>query len=356
MSRYLSIIAGAAATALLATTPVAATPAPTVDDWTPTGTTVLGGPASDPVRDLVITSDGRRALVLGDSSLRQLDLTKDPARLIGTSRALFGSAVAVRGRKLAYVGDDRQLHVVGTGRAKPRKLRTLHEVSPTDVSDLAVSPDGRFLYLVHGEGWSGSGGQVWSLAKPKRPRRVASFDLRAGTSDVAVSPDGTRLVISQTLGATVAIVDVAKPTRPRVVAKAIPMPNGSSTVDAVITGNSKLAYLVSDDEPLVVKLNLKRRTVVGSRRFPAVDHAVGIDRSPDGRHLYVTIWAQGDDPSVYVLRAGGLRVATAFTGAHYPGAPVVSTGGPTRGTAYFYTAASTILDHPLLFVGIRPGG
>jgi WD40 repeat protein len=155
---------------------------------------------------------GRGEVKLWDAATGQ-----DVAAFQGAAGAVYCLAFSPDGAHLAVAGSDRAIKVLAVpGGAAVLTLplageagilttrfwgeRIDGELPPTFLQTLAYSPDGRQLALVLGD----RSIQVWDAATGRQVFNVAGVGQRPGSADVALafSPDGERLVATDTQGVT----------------------------------------------------------------------------------------------------------------------------------------------------------
>lgn len=318
------------------------------------------------VLDLAVSRDGTRAVAVGEHWLQVMSLTSDNPRLLGLSTAVFGEHVELSkdGRTAYVLSSGDTLYVVDVaGSKKPRKVRQLYRgrLSPSHVFDMEISRNGRFLYLKHGfvisDVRTRKGIQVFSLANPRKPRKVAHTNAPEWGGEIAASRNGRHLVTtSQTTDNYALLYRVPKKRtgKPKRVKRLrLPFPGEAVT----ISEDNRFAYVLSasTEYPMAVgKINLKKRKLVKTRRLTDWEDGLGLDISPDGKYLYASMWRSSPSSMSSFITID----ARTFEPLHQAADPAlyaphvvrVSRGGPTKGRIYVPSYTGIMGGNPVVFV------
>lgn len=316
------------------------------------------------IKDLVVSRDGKRAVAVSGDWLQVMSLTTDNPKLLGTSTAVFGGRVVLsKNGKIAYVlsGRDTLFVVDVSGKGKPKTIRQLHKqkFSPSDVFDMEISPDGKYLYVKHGYvigGYGrGKGIQVLSLKNPRKPKKAGHANTAEWNGDIGVSSDGKRIVTtSTTVDTYILLHKVGKNGVPKQV-KRLRVPFDPGTI--AISKDNKTAYVLSttSEDPLrVATVNLKKNKLVSQKQVAGREDGTDIGISPDGKYLYVTMWRALPEanPSFLVLDAKTIEPRHEAWGEelYAPQAVQVSGAGATKGRIYVPTYTGIMGGKPLVLV------
>lgn len=353
--------------AMLAVTPMAASASGPPDDaervglqraggpYVPMKTTALRQADGDPY-DSVVTPNGKSLLVIGKETLRKLNITKNPAKVVGASRTVFGDEIGIgRSNRTAYVGNGEKLYVVAIDRKKPRTKRTLR--LPDDVTGIRAPGNGRFLYVSYGS-WTGpsrSGVRVYSLKNPRKPKKLARAKTSPGPTDVAVGLRGKRTV-TVNFASSMSIINTSKPGKPRTIRRDMRLPFDADAVAAA--PKSKYAYAWSGEDARLAKINLQKPKIVKVARFPQTGSGYfsDIDVTASGARVVVSRLVVGDELAVVVLRTKNLKKIFGFVEAAGVRTVATSKGGKTKNRFYLGLHGDEFGEPPLppLVVPVRP--
>lgn len=348
---------GAVLGCVVASVPAHATAA-TAARWSFTKPTKLVGTYGASQRAVVIKPNGKRAVELGDDALRVLDITKDPARVIGRNTGIFGTnLVEGRAGTYAYVGNGTSMYVANIAHARPTKVRSYNDAFPGDIKDMLVSPSGKWLYVAFG-GWLDpkQGVRIYSLAHPRKPKKVKQLQITDSVDVLAINHKGNRLAVGLGLTGTIQMVDTGHPTHARLLGHPIAMPGDNSPTSAVFSRDGKSLYVVGSDYSYLTRIRVAARSVARNMNYTgrtAGDGGVSVRLSPDGKNLYVLFSGQEDDRTFFVIRRSTMKATAAGTGLLYPTGLAVSHSRPTAGRAYMVTAA---YSRPGYFIGVKRVG
>lgn len=381
MTRRRTLAALVVAAALALTTPLLAGPAASADPGAGIQVEPQAGSQGGPtlqiiggaqmpletttgIRDLAVSRDGKRAVAVSGDWLQVMSLTTDNPKILGTSTAVFGSRVVLsKNGKIAYVlsGRDTLFVVDVSGSGKPKKLKQLYrkKFSPSDVFDMEISPNGKYLYIKHGYvlgGYGqGKGIQVLSLKNPRKPKKAGHANTTEWHGDIGVSPNGKRMVTTSTTVDTYILLHKVKKNGTPKQVKRLRVPFDPGAI--AISKDNKTAYVVSatSEDPLrVAKVNLKKNKLVSQKQVGGREDGTDIGISPDGKYLYVTMWRAlpADNPSFLVLDAKTIKPRHEAWGEEFyaPQAVQVSGAGTTKGRIYVPTYTGIMGGQPLVVV------
>lgn len=345
----LSLLLALAVGASLVLAPV---PAEAQSTFTPQPAISLGFDVQP--RDVAVTTDGRRALVVTDDELISVDITTTAYAIVGRATNVFGSDLAVGSDgRTAYVGNDDSIYVVDVSSDKPRLVKRLGNATPDDVLDLAVR--GKRLYASYGSGWAsglGNGVRIWSLATARKPVKAGGFKTASFPTGIAVSADGKRVITANNLVGSVTVADVSR-KQPKVIRKELELPFDATSV--VTVGST--AYVYGEDDTRIARVKL------GSGRLGRIDEALpGNDGGPalavshDGAYFYTLMDQQSDDATVAIVDRGTMQAVEAYNGTDFPRGIAASSAGPSKGSFFVVWPGSTVYDTPAGFVGVSRAG
>ena len=236
--------------------------------------------------------------------------------IVGLVASLLGAAAPARADPFAYVtnflGSSVSQYDIGAG-------GLLAPLSPATVATtggkfgVAVSPDGRSVYVTGSDSVSqfdvGAGGAL----SPKSPATVASG---VDPEGIAVSPDGQSAYVANVSSDSVSQYDVGaggalSPKNPATVAagafstQVAVSPDGGSAYVTNFFGDSVSQYGIGAGGLLAP---LSPATVATGSTPPGVASAPrGVAVSPDGGSVYVANEAATASPSTTSARAGRFR-------------------------------------------------
>ena len=329
--------------------------------------TVVGGVAlpetTTGIRDLAISADGRRAVAVGGDYLQVLRLTSGDPVLTGESTAVFGGRVVLaRDGRTAYVLEDTDtVFVVDLRGSRPRKVATLRKrgLAPSDVFDIEITPNGRFLlakygYEIGGFG-DGSGVQVLSLANPRKPRKVSRVKALEWHGRIDVAPNN-RLVVTSS-SASDDYLMVYRMTRKGQLTRLKRIPVQFSPEAIAFNRSSTRAYVqsFSSEDPMrVAEVNLGRRSLVRVKQIQGFEGGTDLVVSPDGEHLFATMWRSNpaENPSFVTLDTSTLEPLHFSRGEELYGPQAVQSPrtGPAAGRVLVPTYTGFTGGQPLVIV------
>jgi DNA-binding beta-propeller fold protein YncE len=168
---------------------------------------------------------------------------------------------------------------------------------PTGVDNIAITPNGRKIYMADGEA---SNSSAWEIVDPRDGRITGSIEGGSGPHETIIGPDGKHVYLG---GVNTPYLEVASTSTGRIVKKIGPL-YGPGVRPFTINASQTLAFTTSWNFLGFQVSSIKTGKVLYSVsppgfRFDAAafgtipDH--GISLSPDGRQLYLI-----DTPNGYV--------------------------------------------------------
>lgn len=265
------------------------------------------------VYSLAVSPEGRVGLVSdsyrGDGIVQRVDL-RAGAKPTGTASFGVAEAVIAAGGRLAYSfgSDSGGIDVLDISAPRPRIVRSVQLGLPKagGPSALALSPDGAYLYVGYSDDYKKpqAGVAVFALSDPQQPRRVANWvnQGKGGTSDVAVTPDGSRLVLTDSAmeSGPLVVLDVTRPRSPRLDER-VPLPTYASHVVSS-PGDPDVAYVAGFRT--VSRVDLDAGTVTARRKLEGYEGIDSLVVAGDGCCLVVTV---DTDPEFNPDSVPGLR-------------------------------------------------
>ncbi|MEY9938197.1 bifunctional YncE family protein/alkaline phosphatase family protein [Streptacidiphilus sp. MAP5-3] len=269
----------------------------------------------------------------------------------GTAYTPAGWRVAPVGRQTALGSlptasalspDGRLLLVLDAGDAPKESLQVVDTATSTVVQrfdyaspdgvygGVAFAPDGRHAYASGG----GSGTvHVYSVGPDDRLTQAPDIALPTANpagrkvtmypAGLAVTPDGSRLVVADQLADAVTVVALSEVTGPRAAAPPTTwtVPVGHDPYDVALSPDGRLAYVSNQGADTVSVLALTDASPLPVRTVTVGTHPNRMTVDPRTGTLYV---ANSESDSVSVVHAGGRAPARTFGLAPWRGAPVGS--------------------------------
>jgi outer membrane autotransporter protein len=158
---------------------------------------------------------------------------------------------------------------------------------------IAITPNGRYLYVTSpGSIMNSNGnftGSTVSVIDTSTRAVVNTITAGVGPIGVAVSPDGRSVYVGNNASNTVSVISTATNTVVNTIAIPSSAPNsGSNPIGVAFTPDGRFAYVASNGSNSVAVVNTATNTVVASIPLPAGSTApVGVAISPDGKFVYV---------------------------------------------------------------------
>jgi 6-phosphogluconolactonase (cycloisomerase 2 family) len=297
-------------------------------------------PAGDEPRGIVLSPDGRHAYVVNggeDGAVSAYTVNGhgglDPLETAPTGGSTgFGIAINPGGTALYVTNIDSGTVTVFAIGADGRLTRVGEPVTTGADSPraVAVSPDGRLVFVSHGVPDEGRDDVVVTYAARKDGTLTpvgAPAPVGSGGNGLTVSPDGRFLYVVSTGGDQVFGFGIGRDGGltpvPRSPFRTADFPEGIAT-----TPDGRHLFVTSpgserpDDARAVSAFTIQPdgalRAVPGSP-FQAGRGPVGIAATPDGRHLYVSNFDSADVSAFGIGSAGALRKIGDFpTGGSSP--------------------------------------
>ncbi len=288
-----SPLAGPTTSAPVGTAPTAAPAAATGSAALPTTTssTLALRPIPEPLADDGLSSADRRlssAFLVEDPDLQPKSVVASGTGLFFAQNMMYRHNVSVfdrGGNKVAEIADDVDLAAFGIDGG------VLAQGSPVEA---AFTPDGAYVYVsnykMYGDGfnpvaddncdrggWDDSYVYRISTTRFEIDRVIPTG---AVPKYLAVSPDGSRLLVSNWCGFDVSVIDAATNT------ELARIDVGRHPRGIAITADSSTAYVTVMGERSVAVIDLATNTV--TRRFDAGGSPRHAVLSPDGQHLYIS--------------------------------------------------------------------
>jgi YVTN family beta-propeller protein len=240
-----------------------------------------------PISGIAASSDGTRLMVANYAGDSVSVIDTDTCRVMQTIAGLpepFALAVAGHDTNRAYVSTVTPAYdSIGVIDVPTNTVVATHPLVHS-VSDLAVSPDGKYVYASR----TGAGGAdvartglVAEVAWANRPGTTAQC-LRA-------SADGRRLYVATNgpTGGQLVVIDTRTPSRSRVVGT---VEIGLPIRDVALSPNGALAYVASCAPELGAVIDVvdtRTAKVTGTRKIGEIGIVTGLTLSGDGDRAYL---------------------------------------------------------------------
>lgn len=259
-------------------------------------------------RAFVISPDGTRAYVTNGNELRVVNLVSNQVvgglinlDLLSNEHVANDLALSPDGQRLyvatlhAITETRNRIRIIDTARLEqqivdgPLQTGMQTVTIATDVAGqqespnaLAVSPDGSLLYMLTGRGESQS---LVEILDTTSFVAVASSPVRVGfvATTIALSPDGTRAVVTNSADHNVSIINTTTRTVSTIAV-------GQSPFDVAISPEGTRAYVLNQTSRSISIIDLSQQTVI--RNFalepaPATTLARALALAPQGEQIYV---------------------------------------------------------------------
>lgn len=305
-------------------------------EWTSLPPTAL--PEGDPgVKRIAVTSDGTRAVLLQSyattSRLVNLDITTSPATVLGVNSSVqadVDSDLEVRGRFVYSTYDD-VLQVSTIKNNQPTLLRRVTVGTSNDMWDLAISPNGKYLYATSfAITWPADKMYVFRIRPNGIPKKVGVVK-RFALGRIEITPNGKTLVGIDEIHDRVVTYSLRKPAKPKLTGRAFPTGIDDAENLAVAPG-SRYVYLAGGTTADVAKVDLKRRRTVHTRQL-STDSGGDIAVTANGSVVTTLSRSQGDETGLVIMN-GNLRPVSEWSGLCFAQGVAASWAGPTKGRAY----------------------
>lgn len=218
-----------------------------------------------------------------DGSIQVIDVAKDA--VIATSK------LGNRPRGLALSPDGGRLYValswwrdgkraqsgkegIAALDARTLKLQKLY-VAGTDPECVAVSPDGKRLYL------SNEDAGTASIIDVASGRHTATVVVGTEPEGVTASPDGSRVYVTAETSNVITVID---PKKEKTAANILVDPRPRAVI---FTRDSKTAWATAEIGGTVMEIDVARNRIRRRVRLGRADKPVGLVLSPDEKTLYV---------------------------------------------------------------------
>jgi PQQ-dependent catabolism-associated beta-propeller protein len=236
-----------------------------------------------------------------DGTLQVIDTATD--RVITTAR------IADRPRGLALSPDGKRLYLAVSWWRDGRRARTNQErilaldahtlkavreyPAGTDPECVAVSPDGKRLYL------SNEDAGTASIVDTGSGRNVATLIVGTEPEGVTASPDGRFVYVTAETSNVISVIDAKQEkTTANILTDARPRA-------VIFTRDSSKAWATAELAGTVMLIDVKKNRVLKRIRLEHADKPVGLALSPDEHRLYV---ATGRGNAVAVIDTAAQRV------------------------------------------------
>ncbi len=241
----------------------------------PVGSPIELGAGAQPTM-IAISPDGGRAYVAGRGTNAVFVIDTRTNRVVAPPIGIaeLGEIAISPDGKAAYALEE------GSAGGISRIDTATNQVSgpPIEVEgtprDLAVTPDGRSIYVVND--------REAVVVDVSTGQAVKSINVGAALDSIAISPDGARAYVTDFLSGEVVVID----TRTNEVLGAR-IPVGGLPTFLAMSPNGRTVYVSSQASESVSAIDIALNQVVAT--IPVAGVPVGIAVSPDGKTAYVPI-------------------------------------------------------------------
>jgi YVTN family beta-propeller protein len=292
-------------------------------------------PLSGPPKSLMMDADGEELIVVDyDGSVSVVDTRDYTAQMLWGERA-SDVAVSPDGRRL-YVAHNQDTDGGANGAVSIIDIAcatTVATVPVRDVAALAISPDGSRLYALscdRGTYYQYPAGRL-TIVDTAEHAVVNTIDVGPCPQTVTASPDGAHLFITHYDTCSVSAVNLA---------------TGSTT--SVALRDSPLAVVFSPDSGHTYVRNVHSLIAIDTTTNDADDVDAGylprgLQLSPDGKRAYISNFGDG---TLSVVDTITNSVVTAVDVPGYPEAVAVSPDGERIYVGDYWSGAVAVISVP----------
>jgi YVTN family beta-propeller protein len=174
------------------------------------------------------------------------------------------------------------------------------------LSGIAISPDGTRVYVSNNDG-----GQIWAIDTASKQVVATISTAVLGFVGVSISPDGSRLYAASV--GNPSAVDVVD-TKTNAVVTSIALPGSDVPTRIALTPDGSHVYVTGETGHVWV-IDTAMNSVVTAISVTAGQPLMDVAFAPDGTHAYVTC---GSHNAIYVLDTTSYRVVGQIS-SDYPG-------------------------------------
>lgn len=265
------------------------------------------------------------------------------------------SALSPDGKRLLVLnaGDGTYESVQVIDTSTSQVSQTIKYQSPQGVyAGVAFSPDGAHAYASGGGSekihvYSVSGGSLTEQSPIQLPAtNPAGQAVNMYPAGLAVTPDGTRLVVADQMADAASVIDLASGQVSTVGA-------GHNPYGVAISPDGRTAYVSDQGSSTVTVVDISGTTPRVTRMITVGTHPNRMVVDPHTGTLYV---ANSESDSVSVVPAGASRASRTISLSPYPGAPIGSNPdglalSPDGATLYAVNSGDNDVD----VIGLRSG-
>lgn len=303
-------------------------------------TRLRGFPDSDGPTSIAVNGKGTRAYVLGPTQMVKLNITPKHPKVLGRSGRVFGDKIVANPKHgVAYVKgkNNQRLKVAIVWPKHAKVVRTIRYNCGywCGMADIAMSHGGHFL-LVGYFGPLHNRLDIYSLAHPKKPKRIARKRIGVEPDSIAVSPNGDTVVIEgldDNLDIMYTVLDISKRRHPKIIKRRTGLPFNYTGPVAARYGN-KHFYLTGQRgaRVFVADYSVTKNRVTRTKRLMTMGGDLnGADTTHKGGWLYIT----DDNNKICVVGTKRLRKRFCHAGFDHPAGVAVSHAGKSHNRAYF---------------------
>jgi YVTN family beta-propeller protein len=195
------------------------------------------------------------------------------------------TTVGVNPRGLAVTPDGKFLYVTNFSSASVSIIDTdrFREIDTVPVGkdpcDIAITPDGAFAYVV--DGHPSTGGNTVSVIETATNTVVATIPVGWAPRGIAITPDGGRVLVTNYSSNSVSVIATATNT----VVHTIPV--WTAPIDVEITPDGSRAYVsnAGSNTGIIYVIDLAGYGVI--RTIPLATRPRRLDVTPDGSSVYI---------------------------------------------------------------------
>jgi len=232
---------------------------------------------------VAVTPDGRRVLLDNVDTTRLVVVdtatgaVQQPINLIvDIHPGGFGRLAVTADGLRAYVTNQPKQYIAVADLVAGNAVESDLDMRPSDV---ALSPDGRTLYVAGCKEFCTTG--TLQLVDTASGRLQRSFNVGPSPYRLALSPDGRRAYTTNLGGPSLSVVDLVAGT------PLVTLPVGVEPSGLAVSPDGTRVYVVNSQQGTITVVDATRNVVAGTVALPRQPREIVV--APNGRRVYVSI-------------------------------------------------------------------